>query len=195
MNLTSAVIMFFLIMDPLGNIPIFMTLLGKYEESKRRRIIIRESLVALVILSLFLFLGHNLLSVFSISQPALSISGGLVLFLIAIKMVFPIGEEGPFGRNPEGDPFIVPLAVPLIAGPSALSTVLIMVSKDSDRTFFWLGAIFIAWALSTLILYFSSAISRVLGPQMLAAIEKLMGLILTAISVQMFINGIEMLRR
>ena len=195
MNLTSAVIMLFLIMDPLGNISIFMTLLGKYDPPRRRFIIIRESIIALVILCLFLFLGQNLLSIFSISQPALSISGGLVLFLIAIKMIFPIHEGGPFGKNPEGEPFIVPLAVPLIAGPSALSTVLIVVSKEPTRTFFWLTAIFIAWVLSTFILFFSSAINKALGPRLLEAIEKLMGLILTAIAVQMFINGMEMLRK
>jgi len=190
MPFLSAILLLFLVMDPLGNIPLFLTALKDVDDSKRRRIIVRELLIALVVLVLFLFSGQYILEVLHITETSLSIAGGIVLFLISIKMIFPaVGSM--FGEYPGGEPFVVPLAIPLIAGPSALATILLLAAGEPHRWVEWLLALVCAWAISAVILFFSNALHRFFGERGLVALERLMGMILTTIAVQMFLTGVD----
>jgi multiple antibiotic resistance protein len=189
MSLLSAILTLFLIMDPLGNIPLFLVLLKGMEGKRRCKILLRESLIALLAMLIFLFLGQYILNFLQISRPALGIAGGVVLFIIALRMIFP-SPEGMFGQPPEGDPFIVPIAIPLIAGPSTLATVMLLATRDITRLREWTIAIVCAWFLSTVILLLSTFLRRVLRQRGLVAIERLMGMILMAVAVQMFLTGI-----
>ncbi len=186
----SAATLLFLVMDPLGNIPIFLSLLKDIEPGKRRRIILREVFIALGILLAFLFLGQKVLNFLQLEQESVSISGGIVLFLIGIRMIFPTGE-GVLGTQLQGEPFIVPLATPLIAGPSALATLILMVGREPSRIYDWLFALILAWAATAIILLSAPLFFRVLRQRGLAAIERLMGMLLIMVSVQMLLNGIR----
>lgn len=188
MSIITATITLFLIMDPLGNIPIFLSVLKGVEQSRRRRIILRETFIALIILTAFLFWGQYILHGMQISMPALSIAGGIILFLIAIKMIFPQTEEEK-SKN-MGEPFIVPLAVPMIAGPSTMAMVMLMATREPTKMWEWAIALFIAWSLSTVILLCGEFLRKILGDQGLIAVERLMGMILTTMSVQMFLTGV-----
>ncbi len=182
--------MLFLVMDPLGNVPVFLTILKDVDPAKRKRIIIRELLISLGVLLLFLLVGRFILEVLQITEPSLSIAGGIILFLIALKMIFPT-QEGMFGLNLDREPFIVPLAIPLIAGPSALASVLLLVTREPARMAAWIVALVSAWMVTAIILVSSSYLSRSLGLRGLVALERLMGMILTTIAVQMFLNGVR----
>jgi len=190
MSVYSAAALLFLVFDPLGNIPVFSCVLSKVDPARRRRIILRELLLALAILVVFLFCGRHILSLLEISQSSLGMAGGIILFMIAIKMVF-AGSERIFDNMAEDGPFIVPLAVPLIAGPSAIATVILLMAKDPARWAQWLLALFCAWLGSGTLLLFSGRLSMVLGDRVLKAIERLMGMILTAVAVEMFVKGIR----
>ena len=188
MSFYTAVITLILIMDPLGNIPIFISALKHIPLQKRRWIVIRESLIALGILTAFLFFGQYIIEWMSLSDASLSIAGGIILFIIAIKMIFPDANGGLAGSVGD-DPFIVPLAMPFIAGPSAMAWVMLMATrKNADLHTF--GALLIAWLVSTTVLYFCHSFSKYLGNKGLSALERLMGMILTTISVQMFLDGL-----
>lgn len=194
MEMLSTAFLLFLVLDPLGNMPIFITQLKHVDESRVTKIIWREALIALAILTAFLFAGDSILKLMHVSQSSLGIAGGLILFLISIQMIF--GQSG-FGEGnskvleDKEEPFIVPLAVPYIAGPSAMTMVILQMAKAPDKWPLWLGALFIAWSAGTVILLGCRPISRILGKKALTAIERLMGLLLTAISVEMFITGIR----
>lgn len=179
-------------MDPVGNVPLFLVTLQHYGPNRQKRIIARELLFALAALILFLFGGHLLLKVLQISDSALTMAGGIILFLIAIKMIFP-ATMGTLAQDMdiEGEPFIVPLAIPFIAGPSAMASVLFIVSRDTGRWPEWLVAIFLAWLASGIILFSASHLSEHLGKRGIIAMERLMGMILTAIAVEMVMNGIN----
>jgi multiple antibiotic resistance protein len=191
MSLFSAAVLLFLVMDPLGNVPVFLGVLKDVHESRQRRIILRELLIAFGVLCLFLFMGRHILDALGISEPSLSIAGGVILFLIALNMIFPRRQSAfaPASRNQE--PFIVPLAIPLIAGPSAMATVLLLASRNPSRMADWFLALAAAWSASAVILFFSSFLRRVLGRRGLVAVERLMGMILTTVAVQMLMTGIE----
>jgi multiple antibiotic resistance protein len=190
MSVYSAAALLFLVFDPLGNIPVFTCVLSKVDPTRHRRIILRELLMALVILVIFLFCGRHILSLLEISQSSLGMAGGIILFMIAIKMVFS-GSERIFDNMADDGPFIVPLAVPLIAGPSAIATVILLMAKDPTRWPQWLLALFCAWLGSGSLLLFSGRLSLLLGDRVLKAIERLMGMILTAVAVEMFVKGIR----
>lgn len=145
-------------------------------------------LIAVSVLVLFLFAGRYILEFLDISEPSLSIAGGIVLFMIALKMIF-IGSEKLFGDVPEGEPLIVPLAVPLVAGPSAIATTLLLTAREPSRLLEWFAALILAWLLSGIILLFSDYIGSIVGNRVLTAIERLMGMLLTLIAVEMFIKG------
>ena len=179
----------FLVIDPLGNIPLFLVLLEDVSPERRRLILVRESTIALGFLMAFLFAGPYILGFLGISRPALGIAGGLVLFLISLRMIFPV-PGGMFGPTPEGEPFIVPIAIPLIAGPSAIATVMLFATRNRAR-WEWVVAILGAWAVSTLILLASTFLRRVLRRRGLIAIERLMGMILLTVSVQMLLSEIS----
>ena len=190
MTIYSAALLLFLVMDPFSNIPFFITALKGIEERRKKWVIIRELLIALAALGLFMFGGRYVLQMLQISEPSLTIAGGIILFLIAIKMIFPT-KQGIFGQDAGGEPFIVPLAIPYVAGPSALATVLLITSREPERWLEWLIAIGSAWLATSLILLFATAFGRFLGERGMIAIERLMGMILTAIAVQMFMTGIS----
>jgi len=190
MKLYSAAITLILVMDPLGNIPIFLSLLNKYPLSRQRKIIIRESLIAFLILVTFLFFGNHILNALQISMPALSMAGGIILFLIALKMIFPVkGEYESFEE--EGEPLLVPLAIPLTAGPSALAMVMLFSTQAPDRMGTWLLAVVIATLLFILIMMSAPYLMKFLGVRGLKAMERLMGMILTIVAIQMFLTGIN----
>ena len=187
--LSSAVVLFF-VMDPLGNIPIFLSLLKDIEPKRRWKIISRELLIALVILLIFLFFGQQLLNLLQLESESVSIAGGIILFIIGIRMVFP-SRRGVMGDQLEGEPFIVPLAIPLIAGPSTLATLMLFVHSDPTNMLNWLSVLLIAWAITAVILLSAPIFFKIFRKRGLAAIERLMGMILIMISVQMFVTGIR----
>ncbi|MBT6615431.1 MAG: YhgN family NAAT transporter [Calditrichaeota bacterium] len=190
MTILSASLLLFMVMDPLGNVPMFISILSNVEPEKRTRIIIRELLIALGVLSVFLFAGRYMMSALQLTEPSLSISGGIILFIIALKMIFP-PQQTSTGINPDRDPFIVPLAIPLVAGPSAMALILLMSTKEPERLMEWMLALLCAWTASSLILVSSNFFGRILGKRGLTAIERLMGMICTAIAVEMFLKGIR----
>ena len=190
MDILSAGLTLLLIMDPLGNIPVFLSVLKKVEnESRKRKILIRELAIALIVLLVFLFVGQYFLQWLNLRQEAVHIAGGIVLFLIALRMIFPT-EKGVMGDLPEGEPFIVPLAVPLLAGPSTLAMLILLARSQPDRIFDWLIAVLGAWGVTSLIMLSSSKLHKLLGKRGLIAVERLMGMVLVAISVQMLLDGI-----
>ena len=189
MKLSSAVLTLFLVMDPLGNIPPFLSVLKNVKPERQRRILIREIFIAYCVLLAFLFVGKRALEFLSLQQETISVAGGIVLFLIALRMIFP-HESGLVGDSLEGEPFVVPLAIPFIAGPSTLAVLLLLQQSDPSSTFQLLVALTIAWALSALILLSSTLLYRFLKQRGLIALEKLMGMLLVMLAVQMFMNGV-----
>jgi len=188
MTAFSAAILLFFVMDPIGNIPLFLAALKPVDPARRLWVVGRELLIAYGLLVGFLYAGRPLLSVLGISEPALTMAGGIVLFLIAIRMVFPAAHGG-LGEPVDGEPFVVPLAIPYIAGPSALATVLLMTSRDPGRHAEWLTAVSLAWLASAAILLLGAKLSGFLGEKGITAIERLMGMVLVASAVQMFLDG------
>lgn len=187
----SALVLLLLVTDPLGGLPLFVSLLKTVPRERRVKVIVRETLIAFLVLLAFMVFGQAFLRVMHLSETSLGIAGGIILFLIALRMVFP-KPEGVFGDNDlNGEPFIVPLAVPLLAGPSALATVLLLVSHDPDRIWEWAGALALTMLVCGLTLLFSERISYWLGERLTQAFERLMGLILTAIAVEMLLAGIR----
>jgi len=189
MTVFSAAVLLFLVMDPFGNVPLFMAALQNVDDRRRQKVIIRELLIALFVMVIFLFSGQYLLTVLQISESALTAAGGTVLFLIAVKMIFPTAGKSMI-EEVSGEPFIVPLAIPYIAGPSALAAVLLIMNREPSRWPEWLIALTGAWLVSGLILALSGPLSRALGDKLLIAIERLMGMVLVAIAIQMLMRGI-----
>jgi MarC family membrane protein len=194
MTTFSAAILLFFVMDPIGNIPLFLAAIRPVRPDRRLWVIGRELLIAYGLLVGFLYAGRPLLSALGISGPALTMAGGIVLFLIALKMVFP-ERHGSLGEPVEGEPFVVPLAIPYIAGPSALATVLLMTSRSPERHADWLMAVSLAWLASAVILLLGTQLSRFLGDKGIVAIERLMGMVLVASAVQMFLDGAAVVMR
>lgn len=189
MNLYTVAITLILVMDPLGNIPVFLSVLRRFEPRRQIRIIIREVAIAFVILTVFLFFGRYIMHWLSLSTDALSIAGGIILFLIAIRMIFPPEAKEPTEQEEE-EPFIVPLAVPLTAGPSALAMVLLFATRDPHQIFSLFVAVIIATLVFLVILLCAPFLMKILGRRGLIAVERLMGMILTAVAVQMLLSGV-----
>ncbi len=189
MTIASAALLLFLILDPLGNIPVFLSVLRSLSPSRRRIILAREMLIALSVLMAFLWGGKYALEAMHLRQESVSIAGGIVLFLIGIRMIFP-PPEGLMGELPDGEPFIVPLAIPLVAGPSGMAAVMLMGSNEPDRLADWSLALIIAWAATVAILFSATLLYKWMGIRALTAIERLMGMLLVAISVQMYLEGL-----
>jgi len=184
-----AALVLILVTDPLGNIPLFITALERVSPARRTRVILREVGVATLILVLSMVGGRAALGVLGIGDASLKAAGGVILFLIAVNMIFP-GSGARMGEGPaEGEPLIVPIAVPLIAGPSAIATAMLVAAEDPSRMPAWLAALAIAMAVTLVALFLSSAFKRILGVQLLAAVERLMGLVLTAVSIDMIMGG------
>jgi MarC family membrane protein len=187
----SATVLLLLVIDPFGNVPIVMATLGHVDARRRRHIVLRECVIAYAILVAFMLGGRTFLEWLQLSQESVAIAGGIILFLIALRMVFRDAGEALFPDASGGEPFIVPLAVPAIAGPSALATVMLMASREPSRLPQWMAALTVAMLLATLVLVGSTRLTRLLGERGMIAAERLMGLVLTALAVQMLLNGIR----
>jgi MarC family membrane protein len=186
----SAAVLLLLVIDPFGNVPIVVSALANVAPSRRARVVLRECIAAYVILLAFMFGGQTFLQWLQLSEVSLAIAGGIILFLIALRMVFR-HPEGVFGDAPGTEPFLVPLAIPSIAGPSALATVMLMASRDPTHRLAWLLALTAAMAVATLVLVGAYRLQRLLGAQGMIAVERLMGLVLTALAVQMLLDGVR----
>ena len=189
MTVLSAALLLFLILDPLGNIPVFLSVLKPLAPGRQRAVLIRELLIALAVLMGFLWGGKYALELMHLREESVQIAGGIVLFLIGIRMIFP-RPEGLMGELPGGEPFIVPLAIPLVAGPSGMAAVMLMGSNEPGRLWDWSLALMIAWGATAVILFSATVLYKWMGRSALIAIERLMGMLLVAISVQMFLDGI-----
>ncbi|MEO6171870.1 MAG: YhgN family NAAT transporter [Arenimonas sp.] len=189
MTTLSAALLLFLILDPLGNIPVFLSLLKPLTAKRQRMVLIRELLIALAVLFIFLWAGRYVLEAMHLRQESVSIAGGIVLFLIGLKMIFP-SPEGMFGETPGGEPFIVPMAIPLVAGPSGMAAVMLFSTQYPERMLDWSLALLVAWFGTALILLSATSLYKLLGKPVLIAIERLMGMLLVAISVQMLLDGV-----
>jgi len=189
-SFVPAVVLLLIVCDPFGNIPLFVSALHGVPRERRVAIILRECLIAFAVLVTFVFVGAPFLRLLGLSELSLQIGGGVVLMLVALRMVFPT-PEGVFGQTPGGEPFIVPLAVPALAGPSALATVLLLVSRDPARLWQWVAAIAVVMTVSAIVLGFAERIMRLLGERVTLAFERLLGLVLAAIAVELILRGLK----
>ena len=188
MNFLNIVLILFLIMDPIGNIASYLTMTKGLDPKRQQWIIFREMLIALAVMSVLYLVSGYLFSFLSLSEASISLSAGLILFLVSIQILFP--EPTSLRANlPPGEPFIFPLAIPLIAGPGLMATILLFSNLSAYRAVMW-PAIFLAWLASGIILYFSPAIKKVLGKSGLIASERLIGMVLVLLAVQRFLEGI-----
>jgi multiple antibiotic resistance protein len=189
MDLYSSVGVLLLTMDPLGNVPNFVAVLHQVPAERRTSVVIRELLIALALMFGFLFGGGKLMALLGIKPEAITIAGGILLFLIAIEMIFP----SPTRRATEGiggDPFIVPLATPLVAGPSTLATLILLSSKEGGAPGV-LPALLVAWVVTFVCLVSAPKLARILRERGARAVERLMGMLLVMLAVQMFLNGLH----
>ena len=186
----SATILLLLITDPFGNIPIFANSLKNVSPQRRPWVILREVLIAFGLLLAFMFIGEGFLRVMNLSALALQIAGGVILFLIALRMIFP-PPAAESTQELQTEPLIVPLAIPALAGPSALATVLLLVSQAPERRWEWIAALSVTMALCAMVLVMAERIQRVLGERFVVAVERLMGLILVAVAVEMLLRGVK----
>jgi len=191
MDIISAATLLFLVMDPLGNIPVFLSVLDKVAPERRTRVLIRELLLALVVLVAFLYAGEMVLGFLGLSEHSIRIAGGIILFLIALKMVFPVARSAHAVEELQGEPLLVPLAIPMVAGPSAMAVIMLLSTNEPGRMTDWLLALLAAWFISSVILISATGLKRFLGQRGLVAIERLMGMLLIAIAVQMLLEGIS----
>jgi MarC family membrane protein len=189
MDILSVSVTLFLIMDPFGNIPVFLPILERVPAQRRRRVLVRELLLALGVIVGCVFFGRYALGLLGLRQESISIAGGIILLLIALRMVFPT-SQGQSDQDLEGEPLLVPLAVPLIAGPSLLAVLLLFSSAEPGRMMALLTAACLAWAVTFVVLVSSTFLIRFLGKRGLKAIERLMGMVLVALAVQLFLDGL-----
>jgi len=188
---TSATVLLLLITDPLGGIPIFANALKNVAPERRTRVIVREVSIAFALLLTFMFFGDTFLRVMGLSGLSLQIAGGVVLFLIALRMIFP--PPPSTAAELPGEPLVVPLAVPALAGPSALATVMLLVSQAPQRRLEWVAALCVVMAVCAVVLVLAERIQRLIGDRLVNAFERLMGLILVALAVEMLIRGLKQL--
>ena len=191
MSFLSTTILLFLVIDPIGDIPIFLAALRNVPEERRGQIVLRECLIGFGVLVIFMFFGQFFLDVLHLSITSLGISGGIILFLIALRMIFPTSDQIFGETDAGGGPLLFPLAIPTIAGPSALATVLLLVSRNPAEFWIDMGALATAMAFGTAILVSAGRIAVLVGRRVMTAAERLMGLILTAVAVEMLLQGIR----
>ncbi|ANH67956.1 MarC family protein [Mitsuaria sp. 7] len=187
----SALILLLLVLDPLGSLPIFIPIMRAVPRERRLKVALREVGLAFAVLLAFMFLGEGFLRLMHLSERSLEVAGGVILIIIAIRMIFSHAGDSAYGVETGREPFIFPLAVPLLAGPSAMATVLLLASRQPDRVAEWVGALFTAMVISFLALILADRIRKLLGDSVVSAIEKLMGLVLTAIAVEMILSGLK----
>lgn len=188
MEIVSLALILFLIMDPLGNIPVFLSVLKDIDPRRHLKLVARELCIAYLVLLVYLFAGQYILEFLALSQEAIGISGGVILFLIALRMIFP-SQEGMFGDGEKEEPLIVPLAIPAVAGPSTMAVLMLMTTSHELPQMF--AAVTLAWVAAAAILLSATPMHRVLGKRGLTAFERLMGMILVMMSVQMMLNAVQ----
>ncbi len=186
----SAFALLLLVLDPFGNLPIFISVMRGVAPENRHRVAVREVVIAFLVLLAFMLGGSTFLSLMRLSERSLEVAGGVILLIIAIRMIF-TDDSGNYADDSGREPFIFPLAVPLLAGPSAMATVLLLASRQPERLTSWVGALTLAMAVSGVVLLAADRIRRLLGASMVSAIEKLMGLVLTAVAVEMILAGLK----
>ena len=190
MTILAAILLLVIIMDPIGNVPVFLSILKNIPVGRRRVIIVRELFIALTILLFFKFVGRYILQMLEIEQSSLGIAGGIILFIIAIRMIFP-GTKPMFSHNEITEPLIVPLAIPMLAGPSAIAAVILLMAQEPNRWIEWTFVVCVSCFVAGAILISSEALGRKLGNRALLAIERLMGILLIMVSVDFILDGIK----
>lgn len=191
MSILSAAITLFLMMDPVGNVPAFAALLKDVDARRRTAVVIRENVIALITLLFFLLFGPSVLGVLHIEESALSMAGGVVLFIVALEMIFPGRHSSYYDPAVSGEPFIVPLAIPLIAGPSTMAVLMLMASREPERRGEWTLALLAAWTAGLILLLSADRLRPLVGQRGLAAVERLMGMVLLVAAVQMSMSGVR----
>lgn len=190
----SATVLLLLITDPFGNIPVFASALKHVPPERRARVILRENLIAFGLLLSFMFVGEKFLKLMNLHETSLQMAGGVVLFIIALRMIFPPPPPPSPETELPGEPLVVPLAIPAIAGPSALATVILLVSRAPERRLEWIGALTVTIVIDAIVLLLAERIQRLLGERFVMAMERLMGLILIAVAVEMLVSAFQALR-
>ncbi len=188
-HVLSTAFTLFLLMDPIGNIPLYISFLKGLNPKRQRVVIFRELIIALAIIILFNFVGDGLMKFLHVENDTIQIAGGIILFLLCLRMIFPPPHDPNEALRHDTEPFIVPLAVPLVAGPSVLAAVMIYAKQEGSLVM--VGSILIAWLASLSILLASSFLKKILGWRGITAMERLMGLVLILIAVQMFLSGLS----
>lgn len=187
-SIISTAIVLTFILDPFGNVPLILTILKDVDRKKHRKIIAREMVIGLIILLVFLFAGRNFLNLFHLETTAVQIAGGLIFLIIGLKLIFPPAGGGNMFSS-HGEPFIVPIAMPMVAGPSALATLIVMSNQQKDHIPELFLALLIAWGISAAVLLSAPLFLRILRKRGLMALERLMGMLLLMMAVQMLLNG------
>ena len=187
----SALVLLLLVLDPIGSLPVFIAVMRNVAPERRMRVALRESALAFAALLAFMFAGQAFLALMRLSERSLEVAGGVILLIIAMRMIFVSGAEVYAADGKAREPFIFPLAVPLLAGPSAMATVLLLASRQPERLLDWVAALSVAMLFSALVLLGADRIRRWIGSSMVSAVEKLMGLVLTAIAVEMILAGLK----
>jgi MarC family membrane protein len=183
-------ILLLLVTDPFGNVPLFVTALKDVPQERRGRIVVRECAIAFGLLLLFMFFGRHFLTALQLTDISLRIGGSVILLIIAIRMIFP-HPDGVLGKSEDGEPFIVPLAIPALAGPSALATVLLFSSQTAEEVMIHVAALASVFVIWLAVFLGAERLQNVLGTQVMTAFERLMGLILTAMSIEMLLGGVR----
>ena len=187
----SALVLLLLVLDPLGSLPVFISVMRQVVPERRTAVAARESALAFVVLLAFMLTGQAFLNLMRLSERSLEVAGGVILLIIAVRMIFASGSEMYAGDGNGREPFVFPLAVPLLAGPSAMATVLLLASRQPERLLDWVAALTVAMGFSFAVLLGADRIRRWIGSSMVSALEKLMGLVLTAIAVEMILAGLK----
>ena len=187
----SALVLLLLVLDPFGSLPVFISVMRQVAPERRTRVALRESALAFGVLLVFMLTGQAFLALMRLSERSLEVAGGVILLIIAMRMIFATGGEIYAADGKGREPLIFPLAVPLLAGPSAMATVLLLASRQPERLLSWIGALTVAMVVSAAVLLGADRIRRWIGPSVVSAIEKLMGLVLTAIAVEMILAGLK----
>jgi MarC family membrane protein len=183
-------ILLLLVTDPFGNVPLFVTALKDVDPVRRPRIVLRECAIAFLLLLIFMFFGRHFLAALQLTDISLRIGGSVILLIIAIRMIFP-HPDGVLGRNEGGEPFIVPLAIPALAGPSALATVLLFTSNNLEDVMIHVAALAAVGVVWLAVFLAAERLQKALGAPVMTAFERLMGLILTAMSIEMLLGGVR----
>jgi MarC family membrane protein len=183
-------ILLLLVTDPFGNVPLFVSALKDVAPERRPRIVLRECAIAFLLLLMFMFFGRHFLAALQLTDISLRIGGSVILLIIAIRMIFP-HPDGVLGRSEGGEPFIVPLAIPALAGPSALATVLLFTSNNMEEVMVHVAALAAVGLVWLAVFLAAERLQKALGAQVMTAFERLMGLILTAMSIEMLLGGVR----